>query len=175
VHLVDASPRLVDEARRRSASKPLASASVGDARRLPQGDTTADAVLVMGPLYHLTQAEDRGLALREGARVLRAGGVLVAAAISRYASALDGMARGLDRDPAFRAIRDDDLKDGQHRNRTDRVDYFTTAYFHRPEDLAREIEDAGFQAVACSASRDPDGSLRTWRLAGTMSALAGTT
>lgn len=146
VHLVDASPRLVEEARRRSAasSRPIASLTVGDARRLPREDRSVDAVLLMGPLYHLTDASDRLLALREAFRVLAARGVLVAAAISRCASALDGLARRLSVDPRFVAIRDRDLADGQHRNETDDLNYFTTAYFHRPEDLVQEIGTAGF-------------------------------
>jgi ubiquinone/menaquinone biosynthesis C-methylase UbiE len=149
VHLVDASVRLVDEARRLNSlsSKPIASISVADARSLPQSDGVADAVLVMGPLYHLTDASDRAAALREARRVLRVSGLVVAAAISRYASALDGLARGLDSDPAFVGIRDRDLRDGQHRNDTDRPDYFTTAYFHRPEDLRQELDAAGFDDV----------------------------
>ncbi len=36
-----------------------------------------------------------------------------------------------------------DLRDGQHRNPTERLDYFTTAYFHRPDELALEVEAAG--------------------------------
>ncbi|MGH7581176.1 MAG: hypothetical protein ACREM9_13435 [Gemmatimonadales bacterium] len=36
-----------------------------------------------------------------------------------------------------------DLRDGQHRNPTDRLDYFTTAYFHHPEELADEVVAAG--------------------------------
>lgn len=146
VHLVDAAPRLVGEARRRSAelTRPLASCGVGDARSLDLADRTADIVLLLGPLYHLTEAADRGRALREAGRVLRPGGVLFAAGISRYASALDGLARDLFGDPRFTAIVAQDLSDGQHRNATDRLDYFTTAYFHRPEDLRAEIEGAGF-------------------------------
>ena len=146
VHLVDAAPRLVEEARRRNAglAKPIASFSVADARRLPQESGSADVVLVMGPLYHLTAAPDRLAALGEAARVLAPGGIVVAAAISRYASALDGMARKLTQDPRFVAIRDRDLESGQHRNETERIDYFTTAYFHRPEDLRLEMETAGF-------------------------------
>jgi SAM-dependent methyltransferase len=146
VHLVDASPRLVDEARRRNdrAAAPIASLTVGDARLLPQADGTAAAVLVLGPLYHLITAADRVTALREAFRVLATGGIVVAAAISRYASALDGLARQLTRDPRFVEIRNRDLADGQHRNGTERVDYFTTAYFHRPEDLRAELETAGF-------------------------------
>src|SRR5437667_5856673 len=72
VHLVDASPRLVEEARRRSATlaKPISSLLIGDARRLPQRNGSANAVLLMGPLYHLPAAADRLLALREALRVL---------------------------------------------------------------------------------------------------------
>ena len=70
VHLVDATPRLVDMARRRSAAAehPIASMSVGDARRLPLADAFASAALVMGPLYHLPDEADRRAALREAAR-----------------------------------------------------------------------------------------------------------
>jgi ubiquinone/menaquinone biosynthesis C-methylase UbiE len=149
VHLVDASPRLVEEARKRSAqsANPLASMTVGDARRLQQADGSAAAVLVMGPLYHLTSETDRVTALREAFRVLAAGGIVIAAGISRYASAMDGLARKLTLDPRFVAIRNRDLVHGQHRNETENVDYFTTAYFHRPEDLRSELETAGFHDV----------------------------
>jgi ubiquinone/menaquinone biosynthesis C-methylase UbiE len=145
VHLIDAAPRLVAEADRRSrlAPQPLASCRVGDARSLERPDNAADMVLLMGPMYHLTEFADRALALREVTRVLKPGGWLLAAAISRYASALDGLARNLLDDPRFERIVERDLRDGQHRNPTDRQDYFTTAYFHRPDDLAREIEAAG--------------------------------
>jgi len=122
----------------------MASFSVADARRLPQESGSAAAVVVMGPLYHLPESTDRLLALREAARVLTKGGVLVAATISRYASALDGLSKNLAKDPLFRAIRDRDLQEGQHRNRSGNLDYFTTAYFHRPEDLVQEIRSAGF-------------------------------
>jgi ubiquinone/menaquinone biosynthesis C-methylase UbiE len=146
VHLVDAAPRLIAEARRRSGAleRPLASCGVGDARALELADGCAHAVLLLGPLYHLTDSADRMRALRESDRVLTPGGVLFAAAISRYASALDGLARDLFADPRFTAIVEQDLTNGQHRNPTDRLDYFTTAYFHRPEDLRAEIEGAGF-------------------------------
>jgi SAM-dependent methyltransferase len=120
------------------------SCHTGDARATNLAPDSADAVLLLGPLYHLTVAADRDRALREALRLLKPGGCLFAAAISRWASALDGLARDLFEDPAFTAIAEQDLRDGQHRNPTTRPDYFTTAYFHRPEDLRAEVEAAGF-------------------------------
>jgi len=149
VRLVDASPRLVEEARRRGAglTKPIASFHVADARRLPVADASADAVLVMGPLYHLQEEADRAAALREAFRVLAPGGTVAAAGISRYAPSLDGLSERLTRDPRFVAIRDRGLRDGRHVNDTGDWSYFTTAYLHRPEDLLRELREAGFASV----------------------------
>lgn len=75
-------------------SSRLASLRVGDARNLEHADETADAVLLFGPLYHLTERADRMRALAEARRVLRPGGVLFAYAISRYASTIYGLRQG---------------------------------------------------------------------------------
>jgi ubiquinone/menaquinone biosynthesis C-methylase UbiE len=157
VHLVDLSARLVEEARKRNATlpRPIASLSVADARSLPQPDASAAAVLELGPLYHLPERSDRLAALREAFRVLAASGILVVAAISRYASALDGLARNLSSDPAFVQIRNRDLLDGQHRNEGNHPDYFTTAYFHRPEDLQAELAEAGFREATVLGVEGP--------------------
>ena len=58
VHLIDAVPLLVSQAAEaaRAAAVRLASASVGDARSLDVADDSADAVLLLGPLYHLTSS-----------------------------------------------------------------------------------------------------------------------
>src|SRR5262249_4601925 len=137
VHLIDPVEHLVAQARERSnaASHPVASCSVGDARELPWENASVDAVLEFGPLYHLTNDQDRLLALRESFRVLKSGARVFVAAISRFASLLDGISRDLLSDAAFRRIVDGDLAEGIHRNDTERLDYFTTAKFHRPEEL----------------------------------------
>lgn len=157
VHLVDPVARHVNEAKRSSAAnpRPIASCAVGDARSLDFDDSIADAVLMLGPLYHLTEVEDRRMALSEAARVLRTGGVLFAAGISRFASVLDGVARELFEDARFTAIAERDLLDGQHRNDTERPDYFTTAYFHRPGDLRAEVAAAGFDGVTVFGIEGP--------------------
>jgi len=65
VHLVDPVPLHVeqaDEAASKAGTK-LASAKVGDARALTHEADSADSVLLLGPLYHLTERADRILAL----------------------------------------------------------------------------------------------------------------
>jgi len=149
VHLVDTMPLHVEQARQVSARQPdtpVASLRVGDARRLDEASGTVDVVLLLGPLYHLTEHADRVRCLREAHRVLRPGGLLFAAAVGRYASLLSGVADNLLGDPDFAAIVARDLESGQHRNPTDK-DYFTTAFFHRPEELTNEVLLAGLYVV----------------------------
>ena len=64
---------------------------IGDARRLDLDDGSADAVLLLGPLYHLDTRAERVLALREARRVVRPGGYVFAAAISRWAARHDAI------------------------------------------------------------------------------------
>jgi SAM-dependent methyltransferase len=139
VHLVDPMPLHVERARERGGF----TAELGDARRLAQEDSSVDVVLVLGPLYHLTERADRLLALAEARRVVRTEGVVAVAAISRFASLLDGLVSGDLADPGFRAIVERDLAEGQHRNPGGRPEWFTTAFFHHPDELRREVADAG--------------------------------
>ena len=142
MHVVDPIALHVEEAFGRSGSGRV-TAAVGDARSLSEADGSFDAVLLLGPLYHLTERAERLEALREARRVLRPEGVLAAAAISRFASLLDGARRRILTDTAFAAIVERDLREGQHRNPDEVPGWFTTAYLHRPEELADEITEAG--------------------------------
>jgi SAM-dependent methyltransferase len=141
--------------RNKNAARPLVACSVADARALPEPNESAALVLLLGPLYHLVEDHDRQTALSEAMRVLRPGGVLIAAGISRWASTLDGLSREVLRDREFAAIVERDLVDGRHHNPTRRLDYFTTAYFHRPEDLRREVSDADFAVEALYGIEGP--------------------
>lgn len=150
VRLVDLLPVHVEEARAAGVD-----AEVGDARELAAGDSSFDAVLLMGPLYHLTTRQDRLAALHEARRVLRPGGRLLAVAISRFASLFDALTR-VRREPEFWAVVERDLRDGQHRTpNPDKPEWFTTAFFHHPDELRDEVEAAGFAVDALLGIEGP--------------------
>ena len=158
VHLIDPVEKHVKQARQASRSHPdhpLASATQGDARSLSHGDGSTDAVLLMGPLYHLTDRNDRLAALREARRVLKPGGLLIAKAINRFGSLLDGLIKSYIDDPNFVPILRRDLEEGQHRSQPDAVGYFTTAFFHRPEELEGEVLEVGFDELGLYAVQGP--------------------
>ncbi|HWE64517.1 MAG TPA: class I SAM-dependent methyltransferase [Chloroflexota bacterium] len=140
VHLVDAVPLHVEQARAASNGY---TAEVGDARNLAERDASADVVLLLGPLYHLTERADRLRALREAARIVRPAGHVAVAAICRFASLLDGLREERLDDPDFVRLIQRDLREGQHRNPDDRPGWFTSAYLHHPDELAQEVRDAG--------------------------------
>jgi len=132
-------------------------AVVGDARELPEAEGSHDAVLLLGPLYHLTERADRVRAFTEAVRVARPGGAVIAVGISRFASLIDGLKRQTLDDPQFRSIVERDLADGQHRN-PDVVahpEFFTTAYFHLPSELEDEAITAGLTNTQMFAVEGP--------------------
>lgn len=122
-------------------------AVVGDARHLPYADAGADAVLLLGPLYHLTERKDRLQTLREAKRVLKPGGIIFAAAINRFASTLDGLFNEYYGDPELIQVNDRTLQDGLHLS-PEGKEFFTTSFFHYPEELRQETLDAGFELEA---------------------------
>ena len=158
VHLIDPVALHVEQAEAAAKIGPmgtLASAEVGDARSLRLPDESVDVVLLLGPLYHLTERRDRLQALAEARRVCRKGGLVIAAAISRFASTLDGLRSGYMEDAAFAAVAAADRRNGQHRNPTGNPAYFTTAYLHRAEELASECAEAGLTHEALLAIEGP--------------------
>lgn len=152
VHLLDPWPPHVEAAAvasRAQPDAPLCSVTVGDARRLPFDDRSADAVLLFGPLYHMIEPDQRALALAETQRVLKPGGVVLAAAISRYASTFDGLRSGALADPVFEGIVIGDVRDGVHRNPDphQHPEWFTLAYVHRPDELRTELATSGLRDI----------------------------
>lgn len=151
VVLIDPIPLHVRQAKAAGVRR----ASVGDARHLEVDDACVDAALLLGPLYHLTRREDRIAALGEAHRVVRRGGVLCAAVISRFASTFDGLVRGFLDELGFEEIVERDLAEGVHLNPTHRRGWFTTAYFHHPREIAEELVAAGWEVAATVAIEGP--------------------
>lgn len=168
VHLIDPVEHHVEQASNASsrAARSLASCAVGDARALQFPDASIDAVLFLGPMYHLTEREHRLQALQEARRVLRPGGRIFVAGISRFASLIDGVSRDLIAEPAFVEILNRDLRDGQHRNTTGDPRYFTDAYFHHANELETEVMEVGFTVDALLGVEGPfwdDRAMPAWQ------------
>ena len=90
VTLFDLSVQNLEQARRQAAQagQQLAAYEQGTATDLSRFPADAfDAVLLMGPLYHLLRERDRRQALQQAYRVLKPGGPLFAAFLTRYAVA----------------------------------------------------------------------------------------
>lgn len=112
-------------------------------------DASFDAVLLLGPLYHLLRAQDRQLAVREARRVLKPGGRIFAGFITLYAPFRDAIAKGYLRDYS-------DQPAGALRLLETQVDAenegFTSAWFARPEDVLPLMEGAGLKTLALLAA-----------------------
>lgn len=104
-------------------------------------------VLLLGPLYHLTERNERLTAVVEVMRVLRPDGLLFAAAISRFAALLDLLVNwNKIHEPEVFELVEESARTGIFAGPGE-GGLFTTSYFHLPSDLAEEISEAGFRDV----------------------------
>lgn len=129
-------------------------ASVGDARELEYADQSFDAAILLGPLYHLASREDRLRALREAARVVRAGGVVLAAGLSRYVAfgaASLGRPVPTPIPGEWAALIADGTPGSQLR--------FPAGHFHTAEELEDEVADAGMDVLEVVGVEGPAGLL----------------
>lgn len=122
-----------------------------DARDLSQwSDGEFDAVVALGPFYHLTDEADRLRAIHETARGLRPGGVACVVVIPRYAFLrgilADRTSRRRLHDPAFLARI---LDDGVFTN--DRPGRFTGVYGVEPSTPDLVLRTAELTTVAAHA------------------------
>src|SRR3954471_15690653 len=118
------------------------------ARRLALRSDCADALLLLGPLYHLVEASDRAAALAEARGVTRPGGLVAAAAPSPSAGLLDLAARGpLDEqtEPLLRVV----IATGHHDARLG----FAPAHFIRRRSWRASSKKPNWARSWSSASR----------------------
>ena len=136
----------VDQLRATAGGLAQVATAVGDARALDLADDSVDAVLLLGPLYHLRRRRDRVRALAEARRVVRPGGPVFVAAISRWAPRLAGELR-LRLYEELPAIREETP-------RVERTGFIPpllyqsfTGYCHRPGQLRAELRGAGLEVL----------------------------
>ncbi|MFE5674045.1 class I SAM-dependent methyltransferase [Streptomyces erythrochromogenes] len=145
VDLVDPVVRHVEQAAK------VCRADVGDARALAAASDSYDVVQLLGPLYHLPDPADRAAALAEAVRVARPGGVVAAAAINRYASLFEHVTYAhlhTERlHTSVSSILQTAVYDGKRG--------FTLAFFHRAEELAGELTEAGLEDVVVLGVEGP--------------------
>lgn len=144
VTLLDPVIEQVDRARTFCAFEAL----VGDARGLPFEDSSLDVALLLGPLYHLADREDRLRVLREAIRVVRPGGWIFAAAIPRLAR-LAAMSGGAGVPPGW----EDLIEHGS----SPAAGRFPGGHFHTSAELAGELRDAGLLEVEVVGVEGPAG------------------
>ncbi len=135
VDLLDLSSSNIAFARYRAREQGLALASAewGDARDLsayPSGHY--DCVLVLGPLYHLVEVEEKRQAIEEALRVLKPGGQAFFAFISRYAPFHFNAKRRPGEIAAWRGLSDRIFERGFYRPQADER-FFVEASFVDPD------------------------------------------
>ena len=145
---VDLSANLLERCRKRIADEGLAKQVrliVADARDLNEVEENSfDAVLLMGPLYHLVVEEDRKMAVREAFDRLRENGVIISSFISRFGilgDLLKKMPEWIERQAEVRSIID------RGRDPEDLPRQGFRGYFANVSEIAPLHEEVGFETL----------------------------
>ena len=150
VHLLDIVPAHIEKAERIGLDKGilLDGYHVGDAKDLEFEDNSFDAVILHGPLYHITGLVERKKVLNEALRILKPNGVLFGFAINRYAGVFYGIHNELILDDTYFEMVKTEVETG-FRTRN------PTWHFHLPEELEAEITSSGFKIEATKGVVSP--------------------
>lgn len=155
VHLFDLSATNIKLSKTLANEYPecsLAASEVCDARSIPRNAHSADAILLMGPLYHITDDTERHRAIKESFRLLKEGGVLFAAALTPYSVLLYNITvysptRGETylENPDFLAMVERELENGCHINPNKKVYAgLGSSHLHSAKALRAELAAGGF-------------------------------
>lgn len=140
VHLIEPVLKHIKLAEKRAKKlKNSFSVSIGEAKKLPFKDNSADLVILHGPLYHLQKREDRVTAIREAKRVLKKGGIILGFAINATASTVVGLMNGMIHANSFFEMCKKELSSGIHNAPKDFPFLLADAFYHKPEDLKTEF------------------------------------
>lgn len=155
VHLFDISKTNIEMSKKLSATYPgikLEAMEVSDARNILRSSLSADAILLMGPLYHITQKSERILAIKECFRLLNKGGFLFTAAITPYATLLwattvFGVKNKLLEEDSFMNMVERELLNGDHvKPENSNYNGIGHSHFHTANELKLELKEGGFNS-----------------------------
>lgn len=152
VELFDLTQKHVDAANKLGLFK----AEQADARDIDRPDGYADAVALLGPLYHLCDKSDRLATLRESWRLLKPGAPIVAVAINKYKFLYEPTQSRTD-EGILQFIEDIEVHGGSVKFGEG---FGHNAFYHLPGELEEEMMQAGFrdiQVVAVEAFGWPRG------------------
>ncbi|MDB5144826.1 MAG: class SAM-dependent methyltransferase [Mucilaginibacter sp.] len=143
-YLIDPVEKHIKQANKRSAKakKPFKSI-LGEAQKLDLQDNFADVVIMHGPLYHLQSKADRIGAIVEAKRVLKPNGFVLGFAINHSASTIAALLNGFIHSPEIFEMCKEELMSGVHTPPKSMPGVLPAAYFHRPNELKTELEEAG--------------------------------
>ncbi len=161
VHLFDISEtniKMSEELKHEYSNVNLESAEVCDARSIPRKSKSADAVLLLGPLYSITEYEERILAISESHRLLKDNGILFTAALTPYGGLLhritiyhdleDKKSYELD-NPAVISMFERALFDGCYINPERKISNgLGSSHFHTAKALREELKCGGFETLS---------------------------
>ncbi len=161
VHLFDISETNIKMSEELESEYPnvhLAAAKVSDARSVPRESKSADAILLMGPLYSITEYEERILAIRESYRLLKNDGILFTAALTPYGGLLhritmyhnseDKKSYELD-NPAVISMFERALSDGCYINpERNNAKGLGSSHLHTAKALREELQCGGFETLS---------------------------
>ena len=144
VYLIDPVGKHIKQANKRSskAKRPFKSL-LGEAQKLELEDNIASVVILHGPLYHLQSKADRIRAIAEARRVLKPGGIALGFAINHSASTIAALLNGFIHAPEVFEMCKAELTSGIHTPPKNMPGVLPPAYFHRPNELKAEFEEAG--------------------------------
>lgn len=157
VHLFDLSETNIAMSIELAAEYPgvkLVSAMVSDARSIPRPDKSADAILLMGPLYSITEYEERILSIIESRRLLKDNGILFSAALTPFSVLVprivlyhidDSKKRKELDDPAVISMIERALEDGCYINPEKKIaSGLGSSHLHTSKALREELSAGGF-------------------------------
>lgn len=143
VSLLDLSKRNIEIAKGKSKEKELLLEAYihGNALELESYEQRYDVILLMGPLYHLVNENDRKTVVEGALRLLKPSGIIVASFISNYAPIIDYL-KGLHQIDSTEELLGY-LKDG----RSGGEKGFTVAYFTSHEEAKELMNGFGLEEI----------------------------